>query len=143
MKSQYKYLYSACYLLLGGLIYILFRTTSLKMFSWFEYLGILETIMDVRKIFKNVILYEWIIYSLPDGLWLFSYVSLIITLWNNEIKSGNLFWLFGLPSIVLLTEIGQSISIIPGTFDWIDLYMYLIGFTIPFIINKKTLTIKF
>ena len=90
----------------------------------------------------DLLIPNWVRFSLPDGLWLFSFISLILITWKNEINSSNLFWLIGLPIIALLSEIGQSISIVPGTFDWIDIAMYLFGFMLPFIINKKSLIIK-
>ena len=145
MKSINQYLYSISTLLIGGLIYICFRIESLRMFSWFNSISLSEVIIRIRNYTVNydLLIPNWVKFSLPDGLWLFSFISLILITWKNEINSSNLFWLIGLPIIALLSEIGQSISIIPGTFDWIDIAMYLFGFMLPFIINKKSITLKF
>lgn len=145
MKSINQYLYSISPLLIGGLIYISFRVESLRMFSWFNSISLSEVIIRIRNYTLNYdfLIPDWVKFSLPDGLWLFSFTSLTLITWKSEINSSNLFWLIGLPIIALLSEIGQSISIIPGTFDWIDIAMYLFGFMLPFIINKKSITLKF
>jgi len=144
MKSINQYIYSISPLLVGGLIYICFRIESLIMFSWFNSISLSKVIIAIRNYTLNYdfLIPDWVKFSLPDGLWLFSFISLILITWKNEINSSNLFWLIGLPIIALLSEIGQSISIVSGTFDWIDIAMYLTGFILPFIINKKSLIIK-
>ena len=144
MKSIKKLILPFSTLLLGGLIYVSFRIESLRMFSWFNSINFSKVIYKIRMYSLNYesTVPDWVKYSLPDGLWLFSFISLILITWKNEINSSNLFWLIGLPLIALLSEIGQSISIIRGTFDWTDIAMYLFGFILPFIKNKKSITIK-
>ncbi|WP_264544547.1 MULTISPECIES: hypothetical protein [Flavobacterium] len=129
---------------LGGFIYVSFRVESLKMFSWFNAIGLSKVILAIRNftINNDMLIPNWIKFSLPDGLWLFSFISLMLVAWKNEVNSSNLFWFIGLPLIALLSEIAQSISIVSGTFDWIDIVMYLVGFFMPFIINKKIITIN-
>ncbi|HBD25669.1 hypothetical protein [Flavobacterium sp.] len=144
MKKVKTLLFPFLTILLGGFIYVSFRVESLRMFSWFNSISLYKVIIATRNYTLNYdfLIPDWVKFSLPDGLWLFSFISLILITWKNEINSSNLFWLIGLPIIALLSEIGQSISIVPGTFDWIDIAMYLIGFMLPFIINKKSLIIK-
>ncbi|WP_333809263.1 hypothetical protein [Flavobacterium sp.] len=144
MKKVKTLLFPFLTILLGGFIYVSFRVESLRMFSWFNSISLSEVIIRIRNYTLNYdfLIPDWVKFSLPDGLWLFSFISLILITWKNEINSSNLFWLIGLPIIALLSEIGQSISIVPGTFDWIDIAMYLFGFMLPFIINKKSLIIK-
>lgn len=145
MKKVKTLLFPFLTILLGGFIYVSFRVESLRMFSWFNSISLSEVIIRIRNYTLNydLLIPNWVKFSLPDGLWLFSFTSLILITWKNEINSSNLFWLIGLPIIALLSEIGQSISIMPGTFDWIDIAMYLFGFMLPFIINKKSITLKF
>lgn len=51
-------------LIVGGLIYILFRPETLIMFDWFEKAGLLQFIQDLRTSFKGkLILPQWIIYG--------------------------------------------------------------------------------
>lgn len=144
MKVRQLYIGHIFTLLCGSLIYILFRTSNLKMFVWFEKLDFLNIINKLRSFTTNYTMNipNVILYSLPDGLWLFSYVSLILFMWKNEIKQENLFWIFIVPAISISSELGQMIKIIPGTFDFLDLLMYLIGTSLPFIIYRKSITIN-
>ncbi|PWB25196.1 hypothetical protein DCO46_09670 [Flavobacterium sp. HTF] len=144
MKVNQLYIGHICTLCCGSLIYILFRSSNLKMFIWFEKLNLLNTIIKLRRftIYYADSLPNIILYSLPDGLWLFSYVSLVLFLWRNEIKHENLFWIFSIPIISITSELGQIIKLVPGTFDLSDLVMYLLGTLLPFLIYQKSITIN-
>lgn len=144
MKVNQLYIGHICTLFCGSLIYILFRASSLRMFIWFESLNILNFIKTIRNHTTNYAhnFSDLILYSLPDGLWLFSYISLMLYLWKNEVKYENLFWLFSVPIISIMSELGQIIKIVPGTFDITDLAMYLSGTLLPFLIYQKSITIN-
>ena len=81
-------------LFLGGLLYISFRSSTLKMFTWFKYVGIENYILYLRQEISNLKLYlpQWIYFSLPDGLWVYSFTSALLIYWNNETKKVK-FWL--------------------------------------------------
>lgn len=128
-------------LLLGGMIYISFRSATLKMFDWFDTINLLDTISNFRVFTLpfSVDLPNWFLYSLPDGLWLFSYLSLLLFIWNNKISKQNMHWLLLLPILAISSEIGQFFGIVPGTFDIIDLIFYTAGSVLPilFFTNLK------
>lgn len=131
-------------LLTGGLIYILFRTDDLAMFRWFDALALDLPIGFIREITmtaKNK-LPNWFLYSLPDGLWIFSYISLILLLWKNEIHTYNFFWVYIIFFIAIISEIGQYFNLIPGTFDVVDLIFYALGAIIPLIIYNNNIFTK-
>jgi hypothetical protein len=144
MKVTQLYIGHFATLLSGSLLYVLFRTSNLKMFNWFEKLNILDSIQYLRTYTANNanVLPDFILYSLPDGLWLFSYVSLMLYLWKNELNRQNLFWIFVMPVFSFLSELGQLTQLVPGTFDITDLIMYLSAAFLPFIIYKKSITIN-
>lgn len=132
-------------LTIGGLIYILFRSDSLKMFRWFDSIG-LSYFFDIARhqiTFASKIP-NWIIFSLPDALWLFSFTNLMLILWDYNFSRLSIFWIILAPLIGLFSELGQAITIIPGTFDFTDLTLLLIATILPFsIINKnKSINIK-
>lgn len=105
-------------LFIGGLLYIFFRSTDLRMFKWFSFIGVENLIHSLReKIFPlRKYLSEWTYYSLPDGLWVYSFTSALI-LWNGRLT----FW-FLLPLLSgAFVEIAQAFKIFPGTFDFLDL----------------------
>ena len=124
-------------LILGGLIYILFRSDSLLMFQWFDYIGLQQSITTARQSFGHIYLPSWIIYSLPDALWIFSFISIMLTIWRDKFTRQSIFWIFIAPTIGILSEIGQAFHFIRGTFDIIDLTLILIASTIPFLILIK------
>lgn len=144
MKARQLYIGHIFTLLCGSLMYILFRTSNLKMFVWFEKLNFLNVISKLRSFTTNSTaqIPNVILYSLPDGLWLFSYISLVLYVWKNKINQENLFWIFIIPIISISSELGQIIKIIPGTFDFVDLIMYLLGTILPFIIYRKSITLN-
>lgn len=128
-------------LIVGGLIYIFFRTDSLLMFKYLgaisldqriEYLR--ETTLTIKPFFS-----DWFLFSLPDGLWIFSYISLMLLIWGNNINKQNIFWFFSIPIIAISSELGQLFNIVHGTFDAIDLTFYITGAISPFIFFTKNL----
>ena len=132
-------------LLLGGMVYVSFRTDSLTMFKWFAALSLDTTIETLRETTLTIKQYfpDWFLFSLPDGLWIFSYVSLMLLLWKNEVNKQNLFWIFMVPLIAIASELGQLFNMVPGTFDLVDLTFYLLGTIIPFVVfTNNSLIIK-
>lgn len=108
------------------------------MFSWFENIGLTLFIDDIRKIinpFKEY-LPNWIYFSLPDSLWVYSFTSAILLMWNNEIVKAK-YWLL-IPFISgCLVEIAQGLKLIEGTFDPVDLIGCIVAFILSiFIINR-------
>lgn len=128
-------------LLTGGLIYILFRTSTLKMFSWFDKLGLTETINSARSLTLHFseILPNWFKFSLPDGLWIFSYVCLLLLIWRDKGIRKSIHWTLIIPIIAIISELGQLTNIVPGTFDPVDLTFYLLGTILPFLIVKSSI----
>ena len=130
-------------LTIGSLIYICFRSDTLLMFKWFDKLMLTDMIAKIREFTMplKIKLPSWFLYSLPDGLWIFSYVYLMISIWGRTININNLFWFSLIPSIAIFSEIGQLIKVVPGTFDVVDLSLFVIGFFLPFV--KFTNNYKF
>ncbi len=112
---------------IGGLIYIVSRSKSLKMFDWFEKINLSNEVSIIRDYFSNVELPNWIIYNLPDFLWVFSFTSLLFIIWNKKIEKENVFYLLFPMGIGVLSEFGQLFSIINGTFDKVDIIFYVFG----------------
>src|SRR5690606_24761044 len=144
MKKQFI-LGSFLTLLGGGLIYVLFRTSSLKMFSWYETIGLGGLTNELRNWAFQLAdkIPEWILFSLPDGLWIFSYVSLMLIIWQNSISLKNIFWILILPFLAISSELGQLFGVIIGTFDFMDLLLYISGMILPLIIFTRSINITF
>ena len=111
-------LFIFCPLLLGSLIYVFCRTTTIYFVDWLA-----QVLPGISSIQLNVP--YWIIYHLPDGLWAFAFSSASMIIWNWEINKENGLW-HSLPLLsALLLELNY------GTFDPGDLLFILSGALLP------------
>lgn len=123
--------------ILGGFIYIIFRTERLIMFRWFRYINLSDTVDSLQKISTLYTFPNWFKYSLPDGLWIYSYTAISTEIWGHYITKQNVFWILSVPAVAILSEVFQLLKVVPGTFDCTDLAFYLMGLVIPFLTSKK------
>lgn len=123
-------------LIVGGLIYIRYRSDSLLMFDWFHYLNISDFISSIRSNSEDSNIYGWFIYNMPAGLWLFAYLLIIDAIWGNEKNAQYLCHLYILPIMAIVSELMQFLGFLPGTFDFLDLISYVCAILL-FIIIKK------
>ena len=126
-----------CCVLACGMMYIYFRPDTLKMFHFFKYIGVLDILENMKS--DPSIVSLWVLYNLPDGVWLFAYSILIGCIWNFKIKDC---WMFILvmPFICIPHEILQGLGVMHGTYDPNDIFAYIMaliaGFTYIFIVDK-------
>lgn len=123
-------------MIIGVLLYVSFRSTSIKMFGWFENLGITELTNLIRAFFHpfKKSFPTWVYYSLPDALWVYSFSSIYLILWKNQINYWLIFPLF----FGCLVEIAQALKLFEGTYDPIDLFLSSIAFILSIYINQLT-----
>jgi len=113
----------------AGCIYILFRHESLLMFDWLHQLHLMPLVAELRTF--TVPLGEslpgWIRFSLPDGLWLLSYLWFLRVVWADGPDKP--LWAWTALGLVMSFghELGQATGLIAGTFDWADVAAYLIA----------------
>ena len=126
-------------ILFGGGIYIAFRTTGILFFRWLDYLLLIEPIESLREVTLTYRLFlpNWFLYCLPDGLWMFSYSCIVLVIWDGKITKNSLFWLISLPLISVFCEILQYYHYINGTFDMVDIILFIFGSLLPIFINQK------
>ena len=122
-----KYVFSILPLLIGGFLYLGYRTERLLMFDWVDNLGLRPTIYQFRLFCTEHPLPSWIYYSLPNGLWLLSYMLLISVIWDKKDNAQYLFWMYFLPIIALISELLQLFISKLGTFDIVDVSSYLLA----------------
>lgn len=114
-------------LFLGGMIYwaarpniLAFSHSAIQPFGWAEYLP------------------DWLVFNVPDGLWSYALLSLTFILWQNSRSLNALLWLLIAFSLGILLEIAQYLRLISGTFDWLDVFTYLIFNTFSVVqFNRK------
>ena len=127
-------------MLVGGVIYILFREQNILMFRWFDFLGFdYLTTHSKEAFYNNNMLPFWVKYSLPDGIWVYSMTSLMLIIWHNNTSSFKYIWILIGPFFGLFLELGQLVNIISGTYDHIDLLFTIFFSIIPFLIFKLKL----
>jgi hypothetical protein len=122
-RQTISYLLAAGCLLTGSVIYVLFRPTTLLMFHGADSLGLTGSIGTMRSWVDGCDRYlpNWIIYSLPFALWVSSYLFFIEGIWGRSIPVVRYAWFRCVPIIAIAAELAQSIYIIPGHFDSVDL----------------------
>lgn len=114
-------------LFIGVLIYIFFRTTELKMCKWFSLIGIKDYIITTKIFFLDVKSYlpNWIIFSLPDGLWTYSFSAMLYYSWDEIFLKYRILLIFPFCCLFIL-EIIQYKNENFGTFDFADLIVSFI-----------------
>jgi hypothetical protein len=133
------FLFAAAAILTGGFVYLLFRPTSLLMFKWLDALAAWRWVESLRHaaIGAEQLIPNWVIYSLPFALWVFSYLLFIELIWGNSEPSARLIWYWTVPLIAVLTEFMQIFHVISGTFDWLDLLLILVAVVSVHILTKN------
>jgi len=106
------------------------------MFRWFDAFGISSLINKYRESLSYVSLNDFVLYSLPDGLWITSYLFIVNTIIPSKHKKELLFWILSLPMISVLSEFMQYYNFIQGRFDIYDVDSYILPLIINLIILK-------
>jgi len=109
-------------LLIGCTLYLSFRPTSLIMFHWAKAVGLMPAVLYLRGTFAFAFQYlpSWVVYSMPFALYVLSYMLLVKTIWWRSRSISYQAWLWLLPFLSLISEIGQWAKVVPGTFDVMD-----------------------
>ena len=127
-------------ILMGLIIYALFRPNSLLLSHWLINMNInIYGLINQLQANVHFLPPAILLYNMPDALWMYSFTSLMIILWDNKLSSISAFWILLVPFAGILTEAGQFFNIIPGTFDILDLLFLIIASVLPFILIKVTI----
>ncbi len=105
------------------------------MFRWVDALGAQPILNEARSHLKSfgTVTTQWFLYSLPDGLWVYSCTAYMILVWDRRLSLQSLLWLVLPISLAAGGEMGQALGIVPGTYDEIDLTLCFLGATAPFV----------
>jgi hypothetical protein len=122
------------------MIYLIFRPLSIKLFGIFTE-SQLNVIIDIREkvISLRNVLPKWVIYSLSDGLWLFSFSNLIILIFKN---SNFIFkrYIYLVPLLfAIIYEFLQWNKLRNGTFDIVDIIFYILFYFLSLKMNDVIL----
>lgn len=124
------FLHSFFPLIVGGVIYLFIHPSIFFLHAIATKLQIIESVYIIREaalpFYSN--LPSIIVYNLPDGLWVYSFTSAILFVWNYQLNRWSIPFCLLPVFIGIGSEIGQFINLIPGTFDILDVIFYLFGF---------------
>jgi len=126
-------------MVVGGVVYLLFRNTHMLMFRWVDLLGWTPALMDARHLAAPIRqwLPGWLLFSLPDGAWVFSCTAFFAHLWPDGPGWMRWGWI-GLGSALAAGgEIGQVLGLVPGTFDGRDLVAYLAAAGLALLVTHR------
>ena len=113
-------------LLIGCTIYLLFRPQNLLMFKIIDGLGGMSNVVSLRMYINHNCFPDFIIYSLPAGLWTASYLMMMYLITKGHTRKSRLMLALPLPIIAIVLEFMQLLGLCIGTFDVYDLICYII-----------------
>lgn len=114
-----------------GLMYLTFRSTELNMFRLYEHAG--PWVESLRAWGDTIDIPRWVRYSLPDGLWLLSYLLLVDAIWNKFDKYSCIWYLI-MPAVAFGSEFAQLLWGLTGTADPMDFVCYAAAVVITVLI---------
>ena len=92
MKLSFKFIVIHVILpiFIASLIYIFWRSTTLMVFRWLEFLaldGLVNLLRTWTMPFQNH-LPDWVLYNLPDGLWVYAVTAFMVRLWGHDLSDN-------------------------------------------------------
>lgn len=94
MKKVSSYSLTLLSLLAGLFIYLVWREPSNPFYQWSIQLGLIQEVNSTRNLVANFQMPSWIVYSLPDGLWMFSFILFMMIIWDFKTTGLASFGLF-------------------------------------------------
>lgn len=111
----------------GTSIYLLWRPLSLRVFTWADYVGLTGLIVSARsQLARNPVqIPDFLVYSLPTGLWSFSFIYCVTVIWSGSLRQGRIY--FGIAiSMIFGAELLQLLYL-DGVFDPMDMWANSLG----------------
>lgn len=108
---------------LGALIYLLWRSPRLLVFDWASTVGAQPAVQAARHTVAGFAIPAVVLFSLPDALWTYALTYAVGAVWSAPRSAGRRVWLALCALAALGPEIGQALTAVPGTFDPVDLIL--------------------
>jgi hypothetical protein len=130
MRQRLQILAGVILLVAGGLIYTLFRPTTLLGFRLTDAIGLSPLISNWRTALATQQPATFIVYCLPNGLWSAAFILIMDRLFAHQPLRHRLCWAAVIPGIGITAELLQAVGIVPGTFDWLDILCYAVPYLV-------------
>lgn len=120
---------------MGVFIYLCFRPNTVNVFYWINSAGLSRMVTFLKSNFLDCqnLLPKWIVNSLPDGLWAYSFIYTINLVWKEK-QGGYWLWILISSIIIYLSEVLQYYKVVHGTFDVHDLIFLSLGIALSTLI---------
>ena len=113
-------------LVVGSIIYLLFRPEEILIFRILDAIGVMPVVDYLRLQTAHILLPDFVIYSLPGGLWAASYLLGMYIITNGLRFYTKLIIATPLVITMIIVEFLQLANIRLGTFDFRDIICYSI-----------------
>ena len=140
MKQTLQYLAAFALLAAGGLIYLLYRPTTLLLFRIIDATGLASQVGLWRTAVQPCSLSDFTVYCLPNGLWAGAYVLAIDSACASRPAATRMTWAAVIPALGVISELLQTVGIVPGTPDWGDALCYVAPYLIYILYIRLTKT---
>lgn len=120
------YVLSAGSLIMGCSVYLLFRKIPPVLFYLCDSFNLIAVVNSLRGYSYGYLTNNIILYNLPDGLWVLSYLFFISAVLLNEARWKLMLWILPIPISSIICECLQYYHYTPGTFDVKDIMAYVI-----------------
>lgn len=129
ITTRYVILNCVLPLVVGSMIYLLWRSDELMMFQVANSLGMLGWIEICREVAEPAkpFLPPWSLFSLPYAIAIYAYTSFCGRLWRSEPMGLRVGVAFAAGALALGCEGAQWLGVVPGTFDWMDVALCCTG----------------
>jgi hypothetical protein len=115
----------------GAAIYLLFRSHHLWVFKWIEFVGLASFVDALSADIPP----SWLLFSLPDALWVYGLTSCMLLIWQKEAAASTNLWVFSGIVLTFVSEAGQRLGMVPGTFDLLDLVLSTVAFVAAYLLS--------
>jgi hypothetical protein len=112
----------------GACIYVGWRSTDLLVFRWIESVGAGGLVVR-----PDAPLPSWVLYTLPDGCWVYAYTSWMLLIWGRMVP-----WVYSGVALAMGAELGQLVGLIPGTYANLDIAFYVGAFILAGVAHAQT-----
>lgn len=113
---------------IGTAVYVGWRSTDLLVFRWIEYCRLSGLVFR-----PTIDLPHWLLYSLPDGCWVYAATSWMLLIWKRLVP-----WTWVAVVLAVGAEYGQLFGFVQGTYQTLDVLFYIGGFILAGVLNEKT-----
>jgi len=128
--------------IVGFIVYLLWRSPNLRWVGWMKAVGLDRSFHEIRAWSDPLRGYvpEWLLFSLPDGLWVYALTAGMVLIWAGERGLVSRLWVACGLILGAGAELLQALDFIPGTFDWHDMIASVSAAAVALLAANRCLT---